>query len=299
MSLYWKIALFRWVNMAIIITVITPFTHTLGLEDGLIPQIYSIFFAEIVTTNLIQITDVWGHVQRHILAPRAKTQDTMNLFFQGLEVELAERYTNMTKIIFLAFWYCSIFPQALFLAALALLVNYYTDRFSLMQTWKRAPHVSTEISTYSRRYFISSACIFLAVSSFYWSVYPFDNLCVAGDLDEGLEGTHAATIYNRFNTAFKNADIKLEANSTQYKFCKQDYILGSLGTRYPFFPQEWTTGEDRWIAYLFAWTSVAVMSLVGAKFLLFILEWMKNIFAGSTYQVSCPSSQHFGRIIRL
>lgn len=60
MSLYWKIALFRWVNTAIVFTVITPFTHTLALEDGLIPQIYSIFFAEIVTTNVIQMADVWG-----------------------------------------------------------------------------------------------------------------------------------------------------------------------------------------------------------------------------------------------
>ena len=101
------------------------------MEEGLIPQIFGIFFAEIVTTNVIQLTDVWGHFQRHVVAPRATTQDSMNLCFQGLEVELAERYTNMTKIMFLAFWYCSIFPQALFLAAVALLVNYYTDRFSL------------------------------------------------------------------------------------------------------------------------------------------------------------------------
>lgn len=87
MSLYWKIATFRWVNTAIVITVITPFTHTLALEEGLIPQIFSIFFAEIVTTNVIQLTDVWGHFQRHVMAPRAATQDTMNLCFVGLEGE--------------------------------------------------------------------------------------------------------------------------------------------------------------------------------------------------------------------
>jgi len=119
MSLYWKIALFRWVridflsvsagsfwertsylfgfvfesqvNTAVVITVITPFTHTLSLEEGLIPQIYSIFFAEIITTNVIQVTDVYGHFQRHFLAPRAVTQDRMNLYFLGNEVELAER----------------------------------------------------------------------------------------------------------------------------------------------------------------------------------------------------------------
>ena len=89
-SLYTKIAAFRWVNTAIVITLVTPFTRT-SADDGLIAQIYAIFFAEIVTTNVIQLTDVYGHFLRHVMAPRASSQDTMNLFFKGLEVELAER----------------------------------------------------------------------------------------------------------------------------------------------------------------------------------------------------------------
>jgi hypothetical protein len=99
-SLYFKIALFRWVNTAIVITIITPFTSTLSTtgKDGLITKIYAIFFAEIVTTNAIQLADPVGHLQRHFFAPRAKTQDAMNLAMQGQEFELAERYTNMTKV---------------------------------------------------------------------------------------------------------------------------------------------------------------------------------------------------------
>lgn len=226
----------------------------------------------------------FSHFQRHFLAPRASTQDTMNLCFQGLEVELAERYTNMTKIMFLAFWYCSIFPQALFLAAVALLVNYYTDRFSLMRTWKRAPRVSTEISHYSRLYFFSSACIFLAgMSSFYWSAYPFDNLCLVEDqtINETYVGSHTVSIADRFNTEIRVEQIVLEPNSKIYKFCEQDYILGSQGTRYPFFADEWMGENQRWVATLFAWTSVGVMSLVGAKFLVSGIYWVQSLFAGA------------------
>lgn len=51
-SLYLKIAMFRWVNTAVVITIIKPFTLTLAMKDGLIPQIYALFFAEIFTTNL-------------------------------------------------------------------------------------------------------------------------------------------------------------------------------------------------------------------------------------------------------
>jgi hypothetical protein len=90
-SLYFKIAAFRWVNTAVVITIITPFTDTLALKDGLVPQVYALFFAEILTTNVIQLADPMGHLNRHFLAPRAATQDAMNLMFQGQEFELAER----------------------------------------------------------------------------------------------------------------------------------------------------------------------------------------------------------------
>jgi diacylglycerol kinase len=78
-SLYFKIAAFRWVNTAFVITVITPFTVTITNKGGLIPQIYAIFFAELVTTNVIQLLDPVGHLQRHYLAPRANTQDLVRL----------------------------------------------------------------------------------------------------------------------------------------------------------------------------------------------------------------------------
>jgi hypothetical protein len=96
-SLYFKIALFRWVNTAVVITIITPFTATLT-NGELINQIYGLFVAEIITSNAIQLLDPVGHLQRHVLAPRAATQDSMNIYMQGQAFELAERYTNMTKM---------------------------------------------------------------------------------------------------------------------------------------------------------------------------------------------------------
>lgn len=117
---------------AIVITIITPFTKTLDDNDGLINSIGAIFFTDMVTTNVIQLLDPVGHLKRHLFAPRAKTQDHMNLLMQGEEIELAERYTNMTKIFFLTLWYCSIYPGTFFMCSFALLINFFVDRFSLM-----------------------------------------------------------------------------------------------------------------------------------------------------------------------
>ena len=157
----------------------------------------------------------------------------------------------MTKVMFLAFWYSSIFPGALFLCSVALLVNYYTDRFSLMRTWKRAPRVSTEISTYSRRYFFSSACILLVgMSSFYWSAFPFDNLCPASEDDMAatnitnpvLHGSYELEVStSRFSTEKITVDVDLDSNSTFYRFCNQDFLLKPEGPSFPFFYKEGKT----------------------------------------------------------
>jgi hypothetical protein len=263
-SLYVKIAAFRWVNTSIVITFITPFTQTLTPKPGLISQIAAIFFAEIVTTNVIQLTDVWGHIQRHFLAPRAKTQDAMNRSFKGLEVELAERYTNMTKIMFLAFWYSSIFPGGLLFAAVALTVNYYTDRFSLMRSWQRAPSVGKEIADFSRQYFLSSACVILAImSSFYWSAFPFDNLCPTGNaLTAAQNGTYT----------IDSEVVTVDGTSDMYRFCNQDFLLRPGGPDFPFIYREdvegfgeWMSEEQQFLSKLFGWTSVAVLGLVCIK----------------------------------
>jgi hypothetical protein len=57
-SLYFKIAAFRWVSTAVVISIITPFTLTLSNKNGLVTQVYALFFADIVTTNALQLLDI-------------------------------------------------------------------------------------------------------------------------------------------------------------------------------------------------------------------------------------------------
>jgi hypothetical protein len=57
-SLYFKISAFRWVSTAVVISVITPFTRTLSDRNGLVSQVYALFFADIITTNALQLLDI-------------------------------------------------------------------------------------------------------------------------------------------------------------------------------------------------------------------------------------------------
>jgi hypothetical protein len=63
---------------------ITPFTSTIsdGSKDVLI-QINAILWAELWLTPGLRLLDLVGNLKKHLLAPRAMNQETMNLNFQG------------------------------------------------------------------------------------------------------------------------------------------------------------------------------------------------------------------------
>jgi hypothetical protein len=287
-SLYFKIALFRWANTAVVITIITPFTSTLS-DGGLIDQIYALFIAEIVTTNAVQLLDPVGHFQRHFQAPREKTQDAMNLKMQGQVFELAERYTNMTKILFLTLWYCAIYPGAFFMCSFALLINYFVDRFSLMRSWKRPPLLGPKISEFSRRYFFSLAIVAMAVlSSYYWASFPFDNLCRNdGQGDTEFSGTWVLPVAG---------DPILELNET-YRYCLQDFFRFDANERsFPFVSknqregERWMTDDQEIVADIYGWSAVGVLAIVVLSFLWGWYIAFRSLFRG-TYE-SCGEDQN-------
>ncbi len=81
-------------NTAIVMTLITPFTSTVMPEDdSVLNGVYAILFSEIIVATLIQIIDIGGHFNRHVIAPRMATQEAMNIKMVGTIVDLAERYT--------------------------------------------------------------------------------------------------------------------------------------------------------------------------------------------------------------
>ncbi|GKY91514.1 hypothetical protein MPSEU_000123600 [Mayamaea pseudoterrestris] len=284
-SLFSKIALFRWFNTAIVLTIITPFTHTISNREGLINKVYALFYAEIVTTNVILLADPMGHIKRHYFAPRAKSQDAMNTNFSGTEMELAERYTNMTKILFLALWYCSIYPAALFMCSATLLIAYYVDKFALMRIWKRQPHLGATISEFSRHYFFSLAIVAMAIaSSYYWSAFPFDNICEAGSsLDGGLVGTYTVT-YALNSQALPPESFP--SDTPAYKYCNQDFIRYDTRS-FPFIPSlqapgaEWMTPEQEQLTAVYGWSVVGVVGFILLQFIWGWIGSIRNMFRSS------------------
>lgn len=91
-SLFFKISIFRWINTAVIVAFITPFTSTLT-GDGFMNTVFSVYLYEMFYNPILQLIDISGHYERHFKAPRAQNDRIMKLYFEGQSYSLAERYT--------------------------------------------------------------------------------------------------------------------------------------------------------------------------------------------------------------
>lgn len=290
-SLYFKIALFRWVNTAVVITIITPFTSTLS-NGKLINQVYNLFVAEIITSNAILFLDPLEHIKRHLLAPRAMTQDAMNLKMQGAVFELAERYTNMTKTLFLALWYSTVYPGALLMCSFALFINYFMDRFALMRTWKRPPKLGSKISEFSRRYFFLVAILAMAVlASYYWAGFPYDNLCLIEEAESPLISNNTFVgewKIRPFDSALNPVDIYFPSDTDIYQPCLQDFFRFPWSEKaFPFISmfqlegEEWMTVDQELITDIFGWSSVGVLGIIFISFISRSYISFMHMFRGS------------------
>lgn len=136
-SSYRKITTSMFVNTTLVTALITPFADTLSHDpEALLPTVYAIFFTELLRSPITDVADISGHVYRHIFGPRSPDQRRMNLNFSGKPYQLSERYTNMTNILFLAFWYSAIFPFGFFLAAAV----FITFIFWSFEQWRGTVH---------------------------------------------------------------------------------------------------------------------------------------------------------------
>ena len=167
-----------------------------------------------------------------------------------------------------------------------MIVNYFLDRFSLMRTWKRSARLGAEMSQFSRKYFFSVSNIVMAVfTAFYFSAFPYDNLCDTGETvgiyDPSYAGNFTLSPQTKIpwvTKALGNEDlfkenlkvnVTIDTNFPVYSYCKQDFLSPDFFFTFPFLPQhqekgggEWMTPTQEQIATVLGWTSLAVVLAV-------------------------------------
>jgi hypothetical protein len=179
----------------------------------------------------------------------------------------------MTKIIFLCFFYSVIFPSSFFFGAFAIAATHITDKFLLLRSWAPVPELGDDVAKLSRRFFFPLTLVVLATMSlFYWSAYPFDNVCEADEFVDsssypGYIGTNTVMTAGASSSKTSNQiQVTLHGDGTEkvYRFCDEDY-LERVRALLRFFQAEkddWMSPDQQVLTFLFGIFYVAVLAII-------------------------------------
>ena len=110
------------------------------------------------------------------LAPRAKSQEKMNSAFCGTPWNLAERYTDMTKTLFVSLFYMALLPAGLFITATSFIITYWVDKYCLLRRWKTPPAYDDRLTQKSRGHVIFSIIMHLIMTGYFFAGWPQVNM---------------------------------------------------------------------------------------------------------------------------
>jgi hypothetical protein len=125
------------------------------------------------------------------------------------------------------------------------------------------------------------------ISSFYWSGFPFDNICPNDGIDPAYVGKNF-TVFP--DTDSSHSVVSFDAKDVDYSFCNQDLLSPGGGRTFPFVaamqPEggEWMTGDQETVTTIFGWSAVAIIAIVILTFLWGWVEMSKGLFY-SSYEV--------------
>lgn len=155
-SILAKLVLARCVNTAVLFYAVTNYTELFA--DTTMASIMIILVTDAVLAPTLQTLNLPRRLMQRFVAPRCKTQSATNAH---LPWHLAERYTEISKTIFVSTFWSAILPAGLFVTSAAFAVNYFADCCALFQIWKRPPPLSSRLVTLSRH--VLSLTIFVHV----------------------------------------------------------------------------------------------------------------------------------------
>ena len=181
-SMLLKLVVARCVNTAVLIYVATKFEDTFT-EDSLY-QMQNILLADAFTTPCIRLFNIYDVVMRYIVTPLiAKTQEEYNAAWQGAEWNLAERYTDMLKSIFVGLFFSVPLPSGLFITAFAMISTYIVDKYSLFYIWKRPNRIDASLGILSRYVYVFIVFAHLTISRVYFANWPYWHESEKADCD--------------------------------------------------------------------------------------------------------------------
>jgi hypothetical protein len=178
-SILRKLMIARCLNTAVLLYAVTPFTEQFAESN--LAQVQSILIADCFTTPVMRILNIYEHVMHYVVAPTKKTQAQMNVLFQGGYWNLAERYTDMLKTLFVGLFYSTIIPSSLFITALAMITTFVVDKYCLLRLWSRPPMYDEEMAVVSRKMIVIAVWVHVIMARIFFSNWPYKSASEEAD----------------------------------------------------------------------------------------------------------------------
>lgn len=170
-SMMVKLLIVRFMNSAILTFLVSKKSGFLGTTMS--SKIQNIMLLDVFLPALLRMLDAYNLFMRYIVAPKAATQALMNQHFNGTYWNLAERYTDMMKKLFVCLFYVSLVPSGLLITAAAFTIDYFTDKYLLLRRWRVPGHIGAHLSVGARVFFYLTVLASMVMNIWYFRHWPF------------------------------------------------------------------------------------------------------------------------------
>ena len=82
------------------------------------------------------------------------TQKELNNLYELLDMEIATKYSYITKTLLMSFLYMPIFPLSIFMSFLGFIFGYFIEKFNFAKMYKRPEMLNSKICEFYSNYFI-------------------------------------------------------------------------------------------------------------------------------------------------
>ena len=160
------------------------FTFT---TSGILPLISCLFFSksnyDLLVSNMLTLflsnsflTPIMWSLNFELLLKKIKiylvekkyiyyTQKELNNLYELLDMEIASKYSYITKTLLMSFLYLPIFPMGIFISLIGFIFGYFIEKINFSKMYKRPEVLNSKICEFYTNYFIINFFM-LAVGDF-------------------------------------------------------------------------------------------------------------------------------------